>query len=58
MAKAKARSARNPDLYKITWSGKYGESGEIILFTQRQVDAWVRSMRDAVVAYYVEKIFL
>lgn len=58
MAKAKARSAKNADIYKVKWEAKYGETGEITFFSQRQVDAWLRKMRPALVEYTVNKIFL
>lgn len=57
-AKDRAKSAYNADIYKVTWTGKYGNSGEIVLFSQRQVDSWLRSMRSALLTYKVEKIFL
>ena len=55
---AKDRSAKNADIYRVTWTAKYGNSGEEIFYTQRQVDAWLRKMRPALLTYYVEKIFL
>ena len=54
----KDKSAYNADLYKVTWTAKYGNSGEVIFFTQRQVDAWLRKMRPALLTHTVEKIFL
>lgn len=33
MAKAKARSAKNADIYKVKWEAKYGETGEITFFS-------------------------
>lgn len=54
----KDKSAYNADLYKVTWTALYGNSGEEIFFTQRQVDAWLRKMRAALLTYDVKKIFL
>lgn len=51
------KSARNADIYIINWVGKYETTGKVTLFTQRQVDAWLRKMRPAIVSYTLEKIW-
>ncbi len=52
-----ARSAKSDNIYKVIWTAKYGNSGEETFYSQREVDAWLRRMRPALLTYTVKKIF-
>jgi hypothetical protein len=45
-------------IYKVKWLGKYETTGEIVFFTQKQINAWVKKMGSALISYSVEKIFV
>jgi hypothetical protein len=49
--------ANGPVMYIVKWTGVLGIYGEKILFSQRQVDTYLRQMKNAIKSYSVEKVY-
>jgi hypothetical protein len=55
---AKDRSAENLCVYKVEWTGRYGESGNETFFSEKRLKAWLKRMKPALMTCTVKKIFV
>ncbi len=44
-------------MYILKWTGVLGISGEEVFFSQGQMDAYLRKMKNAIRSYSVEKVY-
>ena len=49
--------ANNPVMYIVRWTGVLGISGKEIFFSEGQVNAFIRRMRNAIKGYTVEEVY-
>jgi hypothetical protein len=50
--------AKKVYVYKIEWTGKYGESGNETFFSEKSYKAWMKRMEPALLTYSVKKILM
>lgn len=49
--------AEKPVMYIVRWTGVLGISGEKIFFSEGQMNAFIRQMRNAIKRYTVEEVY-
>ena len=49
--------ANNPVMYIVRWTGVLGISGEKIVFSEKQLNEFIRQMRNAIKSYTVEEVY-